>query len=229
MKCTAVVLGIVLLAAAASAQTNLTSSQIPAAPWAATAAAQFTGAPQAPTLWAYAASSGANAVADPAPAQNIPVLGVRTNYSWQLYTGYTFFNFYEIPNLTNLENGFDIDVTYYPHTGWIGAEGDLMATFGSQAGCISKFTLGSGGVKLRWQKSMGTQLFIHGLVGGAHFFPQTAFGGQNALGYEAGGGIDLSRGHRRIEYRAEVDAVGTKFFHSYQVSPKVTVGVIFNF
>ncbi len=237
MKCSAVVLGIVVLAATVSAQTNFSQSRLPAAPDSSAAAATPTDAKQPLALWAYAAPGGATATVapavafpgDPGPGQQIPVYSVRPGYSWQLYTGYSFFNFYEIPTLTNLENGFDIDVTYYPHASWIGAEGDLMATFGSQAGCISKFTLTIGGVKLRWQKSDAMQVFVHGLAGGAHFFPQTAYGGQNAFAYETGGGIDISRGHRRIKYRVEADAVGTQFFHSYQISPKISVGIVFNF
>jgi hypothetical protein len=228
MKCSAVVLGVVLLAATVSAQSNIADTRLAAA------APTETSRPLA--LWAYAGPGSAIANAAPGPsassapaAEQIPVYSVRPEYSWQLYGGYSFFNFYEVPNLTNPENGFDINVTFYPHASWIGAEGDLMATFGSQAGCTSKFTLTVGGVKLRWQKSSGIQLFVHGLAGAAHFFPQTAYGGQNAFAYETGGGIDFSRGHRRIKYRVEADAVGTQFFHSYQISPKISVGVVFNF
>jgi hypothetical protein len=236
MKCSAVVLGVVLLAATVSAQTNIAESRLPAAASSSATAPTPTEFARPLTLWAYAAPGGAMSTSAPAlpvpgdpGAEQIPVYSVRPEYSWQLYGGYSFFNFYEVPNLTNLENGFDIGVTYFPHASWIGAEGDLMATFGSQAGCTSKFTLTIGGVKLRWQKSNGIQLFLHGLAGAAHFFPQTAYGGQNAFAYETGGGIDISRGHRRIKYRVEADAVGTQFFHSYQISPKISVGIVFSY
>lgn len=229
MKCTAVVLGIILLAATVNAQSNFDGSRLPAA--AATLPSQT-----APALKLFAnaspniASGGpaaVSAVGDPGAAQG-PILGVRPSFYWQLYGGYTFFRFYEVPTLKNLENGFDIALTYFPNNGWIGAEGDLMATFGSQAGCISKFTLASGGARFRWVGPQGTQVWVHGLIGGAHFFPQTVYGSQNALGYEMGGGIDIPHG-RRLAYRFEADAVGTRFFNTYQFSPKFSAGIVFKF
>jgi hypothetical protein len=236
MKCTVVVLGIVLLAATVSAQSNFDGSRLPVAP-ATTAAATLPSQP-APALKLFAdacpngasgaSAAGGSAVGDPGAAQG-PILGVRPTYYWQLYAGYTFFHFYEVPTLKNLENGFDVAVTYFPNDRWIGAEGDLMATFGSQSGCISKFTLASGGARVRWAGPQGTQLWLHGLIGGAHFLPQTAYGGQNALGYEMGGGVDISGHHRRIAYRFEADAVGTKFFNTYQFSPKFSAGIVFKF
>ncbi|MGH9740483.1 MAG: hypothetical protein ACRD4X_18135 [Candidatus Acidiferrales bacterium] len=168
------------------------------------------------------------APSDPA-AQYGSVLGVRTYYNWQIYGEYTFFHFYELPNVTNVENGLDLGVTYFPHAGWIGFDGDLMAAFGSQFGQTSKFALPAGGARLRWPGPRGTQFFIRGLVGVAHFLPQTAYGGQSALGYQAGGGVDVVRHRGRIAFRGEVDAVGTKLFTSYQISPKVSLGVVFNF
>jgi hypothetical protein len=195
------------------------------------------GTTQQPILLANAAPASPIAAAepalpassDPAAAQEVPVYGVRPEYAWQFYAGYTFFNFYEVPNLTNLENGFDMGLTYFPNKGWIGAEGDLQATFGHQAGCTSRFVLASGGLKLRWAGPRGVQFFVHGLAGGAHFFPQTAFGSQSAFGYQGGGGVDITRGYHRMGIRAEVDAVGTRFFRTYQYSPKFSLGVVFNF
>ncbi|MGH9563425.1 MAG: hypothetical protein ACRD3S_18375, partial [Terracidiphilus sp.] len=116
-----------------------------------------------------------------------------------------------------------------PHASWIGVEGDLMGTLGSQAGYVSKFALVAGGVRLRWAGPRGTQFFVHGLGGRAHFVPQTAYGGQGGFGSSAGGGVDVLRHRGRIAYRGEVDAVGTKLFTSYQISPKISLGVVFNF
>jgi len=242
MKCPAVVLGVVLFAATVSAQSNSNGPRLPVAPALAAAGDVASATAPTPLLFADASPSSADAGfaavaafpvssagADPAAAQLAP-LGTRGFYDWQLYAGYTFFNFYEIPNLHNVENGFDFGVTYFPGGGWIGGEGDLMATFGAQAGCISKFTLASGGVRFRWQGPRGTQLWVHGLAGGTHFFPQTAYGGQNSLGFVMGGGLDVSRaGWRRLALRLEVDAVGTRFFNTYQYSPKVSAGIVFKF
>lgn len=231
MKCSAVVLGIALLAATVNAQTSFSGSQLPAALAASTRANLVSDTTQpSPTLWAAAGPAGAIATAEPmaTPGFGPPVLMARPAYTWELYAGYSFFNFYEVPNTTNLENGFDVTADYFPHAGWIGGEGDLQATFGHQLGCTSKFVLASGGLKLRWVGPRGMEFFIHGLAGGAHYFPQTAFGGQNAFGYEAGGGVDVAHG-RRMAFRGEVDAVGTRFFGTYQYSPKVSIGVVFKF
>lgn len=240
MKYLAVVLGIGLFAATVTAQSNLTDPRLPAAPAAATATSFPYETAPALKLWAGASANHANTAAplaiaasadpnDPAAAQVAPVYGVNIPYSWQLYGGYTFFHFYEVPSLKNLENGFDIAVTYFPNAGWIGGEGDLMATFGSQSVYTSKFALASGGARARWSGPSNTQFWLHGLVGGAHFVPQTIYGGQNAFGYILGGGVDVTRNRRRIAYRLEVDAVGTRFFNSYQFSPKISVGIVFKF
>lgn len=235
MKCSAVVLGVVLLAATVGAQSNSSRSQLFAAPGSAVALAIATDTTQPPALWANAAPAEPIAAAplpassEPAAAQFPPVYNVLHGDSWQLYAGYTFFRFYEVPSLINTENGFDVGLTFFPHAGWIGLEGNLQSTFGYQAGCTSKFVMPAGGLRLRWAGTRGIQVFVHGLAGGAHFFPQTAFGGQNAFAYEAGGGIDITRGYHRLGYRAEVDAVGSRFFGTYQYSPKVSAGIVFKF
>lgn len=232
MKCFAVVLGVTLLAVTVRAQTNFSAPQLPAAPGATTTANLVNDTTQpSPTLWAEAEPAGPIATAAPvasAAEYGPPVLTARPAYIWELYAGYSFFNFYEVPNVTNLENGFDVTADYFPHAGWIGGEGDMQATFGHQLGCISKFVMASGGVKLRWAGPRGTEFFIHGLAGGAHYFPQTAYGGPNAFGYEAGGGVDVAHG-RRMALRGEVDAVATRFFGTYQYSPKVSIGIVFKF
>lgn len=235
MKCTAIVLGIVLCAATVGAQSNFNAPGLPADQAPAFSASLPAAAAPALPLFADAAPGGAEAAptaaayasSDAAAAQG-PILGVRPTYDWEFYAGYTFYRFYEVPSLRNTENGFDLGVTYFPNAGWIGFEGDLMATFGSQAGCISKFTLPSGGVRLRWVLSSGARVWVHGTVGGAHFFPQTAYGGQNAFAYQMGGGLDIPHG-RRLAFRIEADAVGTRFFQSYQYSPKISAGIVFQF
>lgn len=235
MKFSAIVLGVVLLAATVRAQTDFSGPQLPRDPGATTAANFVTSTSdttEPPTLWAEAdpapAIATAEPVAIPASFSGPSVLGARTAYDWQLYVGYTFFRFYEVPSLKNTENGLDIGVSYFPHAGWIGGEGILMGTFGSQYGTTSKFAMPAGGIKLRWAGPRGTQFFLHGLAGHAHFIPQTGYGPQGAFAYEAGGGVDIAHG-RRMALRAEVDAVGTRFFGTYQYSPKFTLGVVFKF
>ncbi|MDE3170974.1 MAG: hypothetical protein KGL75_12600 [Acidobacteriota bacterium] len=234
MKYSAVVLGVVLLAATVGAQSNASGPQLPRAPEHAIAFAMASDSTDPPVLLADAAPAKPNAAplpasSEPAAAQFPQVYNVIHGDSFQLYAGYTFFRFYEIPSLTNTENGFDVGLTFFPHAGWIGIEGDMQGSIGHQAGTMSKFAFPAGGIKLRWAGNRGIQVFVHGLAGVAHFLPQTAFGGQNAFAYEAGGGIDITRGYHRLGYRAEVDAVGSRFFGTYQYSPKISAGIVFKF
>jgi hypothetical protein len=191
-----------------------------------------------PLLLGSASPAATSAEAMPrvnAPALNAPsdtpqgVYGVFQDFNFQAYAGYTYFRFYEVPNLTDNMNGLNFSVVYYPHGGWVGPDGELIAAFGSQSGVTSKFASGMGGVRLRHLAPRGLEVWAHGLVGGAHFLPQTAYGGLNAFSFEAGGGVDLMPHHRRLGYRLQADMVGTRFFGTYQYSPKISAGVVFKF
>ncbi len=156
------------------------------------------------------------------------VHGVLPSYYWQVFGGYTFFRFYALPNTTENMNGFSFAVAFYPRQ-WIAADGEVMAAFGSQSGVNSRFAAGMGGVRFRLPTERELEFWVHGLAGGAHFLPQTIFGGENAFAYEAGGGVDLNPHHGRFTYRLEGDVVGTHFFGTYQASPKVSVGLVYKF
>lgn len=175
------------------------------------------------------APTGANASTPSEPAE-LPqgVYGVFENYYWQAYIGYTFVRFYEVPSLTQNENGFNYSIVYYLKD-WVAADGEFVATFGSQSGTSSRFLLGMGGARFRWVKSRELELWAHGLMGASEFTPKTAYGKEQALGYELGGGFDLNPRHRRWAYRVEGDLVGTRYFSTYQFSPKVSVGIVFKF
>ena len=176
----------------------------------------------------------ASASAEPAALPQAPE-GVFANYDGRAYIGYTFDRFYVLPQATSNQstivnsNGFDGSLAYYYHGGWFGAEGELVAAFGSFAGQSSSLVMGGGGARIRWSLPSGTELWAHSLVGGAHFSPQTAYGPESALAYEVGGGIDISTHRRRIAYRIEGDMVGTRFFGTEQYSPKISAGVVFKF
>jgi hypothetical protein len=239
MRHCAVLLGMVfLLAVTTGAQATSVDTWLPGSATLAAPAAVPPGPAVPADLWADSAYPGAARVAAepeltgflaPAAAQQPTVYGVLPNYNWRLYVGYTFFDFHEVPGLSNTENGLDIAVTYFPKSYWIGVEGDLMATFGGQAGCTSRFTLPEGGVRFRWIGPRAIEFWMHGLIGDAYFFPQTAYGSQTALGYEMGGGVDINARRKRFAYRFEADAVGTRFFHSYQFNPKISAGIVFKF
>lgn len=163
------------------------------------------------------------------PQQNPGVIGVFQNYNFQLYVGYTFLRFYKFPGHQVNTNGLDIDMTYYPQGRRIGAEGDLTTTFGGDMHETAKFAAGMGGARFRWQAPRDLQIWAHGLVGVSHYLPQTAFGSQTSLGYEVGGGVDINANRTRFSYRFEADMMGTRFFNTYQYSPKFTVGIVYKF
>ncbi|HVB59340.1 MAG TPA: hypothetical protein VNE63_23280 [Candidatus Acidoferrales bacterium] len=163
------------------------------------------------------------------PAMPQSVQGVFPSSNWQAYIGYTFVRFYVVPGTTVNSNGFDGSLAYYYRGGWFGGEGEFVGAFGSLSGQTSNFLLGAGGPKVRWSGSSGLEIWAHGLVGGAHFSPQTTYGDEQALAYELGAGVDIPGRHQRIAYRLEGDMVGTRFFGSYQYSPKISVGVVYKF
>ena len=220
---------ILLVAASAAAQLNSTPN--PTATALTTFSASATtvrplyamAVPAAPAP-AWPSPSPLPSAAPAEPPQG--VYGVLQNYEWQVYGGYAFLRFYELPNTILNMNGFDVSVAYYYRGGWIAAEGAIVGAFGSQS---SKFAQGMGGAKLRWSKPRAVELWVHGLVGGAHQAPQTPYGSQTAFGFEGGGGLDINAHHRRISYRVEGDVIGTRFFGTYQYSPMMTVGVVYKF
>jgi hypothetical protein len=162
----------------------------------------------------------------PAPPPQ-DVTSVFQSYSWQLYLGYTFFRFYELPAVTENMNGFDINMVYYLKD-WVGVEGDLSATHATQRDVSSWFAFGGGGPRFRWSARRGLEVWAHALVGISHFTPQTPFGNQHAIAYTFGGGVDLPF-KPRWSLRVGADAVGSQYFSTHQWSPKASVGVVFKF
>jgi len=180
-----------------------------------------------------AARSAAPADALPAAPSAAPpqgdVHGVYQTYSFQIYGGYTFMRFYEAPHVTQTQNGFNFGGVYYYRSGFVGADGEMLAMFGSALGLKSRLAFAGGGPRIRWSGPRGVEVWGHGLVGGAHLTPRTAFGSMGAFGYEIGGGVDINARHRRLAYRMEADMLGTHFFGTYQFSPKVSVGIAYRF
>jgi hypothetical protein len=163
--------------------------------------------------------------ADPDPQG---VQGVFQYFNWQAYVGYTYVRFFEVPGTEINTNGLNFGIVYYVKD-WLGADGEFVGTYGSQFGDNAKFLMGLGGVRVRHAMQHNIEVWAHALVGAAHYSPQTAYGTRNALGYEVGGGLDLNTHRRRLAYRLSVDAAGTNFFSTYQVSPKISAGVVFKF
>ena len=240
MKRAAFLLGAILLCVtSSSAQHTSANSLLFAQSDPGPALADFSSVPTEPLVLASAAGPVASEpVATPTmgsdssselPAQQPRVYGVFETYKWQAYVGYAFFRFFAFPSRKENMNGIDLGAVYYPTASWIGLDGDILAQFGTFLNRSSKFTSYMGGPRFRWEGPRGIELWAHGMAGYAKFLPQTALGGQTAFSYEAGGGADIGVYRRRIAYRVELDAVGTHFFHTNQVSPKISVGIVYRF
>lgn len=232
---------LLLLAASAGAQMNPESS-LPSTSSASSATFPAS-APAMPSIFALATPPASGAVGafgdavsnSPASSsqdkQHPTVFGVFQTYDWQATVGYTYLRFYIVPHPSTVENtnGLNLGIVYYPGGKWIGADGEFIATFDSLYGHTLKLTAGMGGPRFRWAAPRGLEFWVHGLLGGSHFVPQTTYGSQGAFTYEAGGGVDIAVHHRRIAYRVQADLVGTRFFSTYQYSPKVSVGIVFKY
>jgi hypothetical protein len=234
MKQTALVLSaILLLAANAGAQADPnTSLALP--PPAAVAPGQSSlfavAAAPAPTAASGSSTSSSSALGSTSTDQEPPtVYGVFQNFNWQVSGGFTFFRFYVVPKVTENMAGLNLGMVYYPKGLWVGADGEFDGVWGNVLGQTSKFVLGMGGPRFRWAGPAGLEIWGHGLVGGSHFLPQTTFGKQEAFAYEAGGGVDINVHQRRFAYRVEADMVGTRYFNTYQYSPKVAISFVYKF
>jgi len=176
-----------------------------------------------------ASTSSPEANLPEAPQQEPGVVSVYQHYSWQASLGYTFTRLYLVPSNSVDLNGFTYSMAYYYKGGWWGGEGEFDATFGTDHNETSRLLLGMGGPRVRWSGPRGLELFAHGLVGVAHFSPQTAFGSEQAFGWQVGGGADLPFPSKRFGVRVGVDMVATRFFSTTQYSPKVSVGLVYRF
>jgi hypothetical protein len=215
-----VLCGIVLfLGFSAGAQVNSGASLMLGSPMPAFAAA------------APAAMPGGNAFAVAAAPEPAPqgVYGVLQNHNWQAYVGYTHFVFYELPGVTGNLNGFNMSIVYYPHGGHFAADGEFAAAFAPEGSVNTRIEMVLGGARYRLEAARGVEIWGHGMVGGARFLPQTAFGSTNAFAFAVGGGVDLNPRHGRLGYRAQLDMVGTRFFGTHQYNPKLSIGIIYKF
>jgi hypothetical protein len=172
--------------------------------------------------------AAASAAAAAAAAEPQGVQGVFNKYDVQVYGGYTFVRFYEVPHVAANMNGLNFSAIYYPRD-WIGYDGEMIAVFGSQGGTNTHLFSGMAGPRFRWTTRRGFELWAHVMVGGAYFSPKTPYGSQGALAYEGGGGIDLSSAHTHVAIRLSADMLGAMFFSTYQLSPKVSAGIVYKF
>jgi hypothetical protein len=164
-----------------------------------------------------------------APSPQVSVQSVFESYPWEVYGGYTFIHFNEGHGLSPNLNGFNYGVSYFPGNKRLGLDGEFVLAFGSQGSYSAKLLDGMGGVRYRIYNYRGLQFFAHGMVGGSHFLPQTAYGSQSAFGYQLGGGADLGRHLGRFALRLQGDMLATHYFSTFQYSPKITAGIVYKF
>ncbi len=224
MRQTAIVLAILLFGAGmASAQTASEGALLVAAP-----TPSINRAVESPLLSGALRGALLNSARPaPAPAPQ-EIEGVFPAYSWQASVGFTYMRFYEVPGTVVSTNGFNGSMAYF-FKPWMAAEGVVDAGTGKQLGQSVQSLFTGGGLRLSASQSDTLNLWIHGDAGETHFSPKTTFGGENAFGYEAGAGVDISPRHHKLACRLGVDMLGTSFFGTYQISPKVSAGIVYKF
>jgi hypothetical protein len=156
------------------------------------------------------------------------VQGVFEKYSYDVYGGYTFFRFYEVPGVQSNMNGVNGSFVYW-YRDRIGPDAEVFASYGSQPGQNSWFAFYGIGPRVRWIKPKGIDLWVHALVGGVYITPQTPYGGQAAFAGLLGGGVDLNGHHRHMAVRIAIDGIATHYFGTAQFSPKLSAGIVYKF
>jgi hypothetical protein len=169
----------------------------------------------------------------PAPPAVAPAMqddashGSFPKSGFELGVGYSYFHFFSGHNLSPNMNGFNASLLYY-FKDMLGAEGEMTGALGSQKGQSARFVFVGGGPRVRLTGPSKIEVWAHGLVGYAHYVPQTALGKQGAFGFELGGGVDY-RARYWLSYRVAADMIGSTLFSSTQFSPKISAGIVINF
>jgi len=163
------------------------------------------------------------------PGAHQPVYGVLQDLNFQIYGGFTYFRFYELPGVTGNLAGLNASLVYYPRAGHWGVDGEFAIGFASQNGSTTTLGMWMGGGRFRLAAARGFEVWAHALAGGAHFVPKTPYGSETAFAFEAGGGADWSPRGGPIAFRAQGDVLGTYFFGTHQYGPKISVGVVYKF
>ncbi len=163
----------------------------------------------------------------PAPAPQA-IQGVFEKYDTDISVGYTYERFYEVPGLTLNGNGFNVSGVYWWRDWW-GPDAEFFATYSREPGVNSWVAVAAGGIRVRKVLDRGLDVWAHGLIGGSYLAPKSPYGSEVAPAAVLGVGADLNAHHRHVAYRLALDAVGTRYFGTYQLSPKISVGVVFKF
>src|SRR5580700_3084492 len=132
--------GLLFLALNAGAQTNFGNSVTLAAPSFMTAwpspAAPASSSPMSFSSLAPPTATPSFSLPTPIPPPQPPpqgVQGVFEKYSYDVYVGYTFFRFYEVPGIRSNMNGVNGSAVYW-YRDWVGADDKVFGVYSSQRG-----------------------------------------------------------------------------------------------
>jgi hypothetical protein len=169
------------------------------------------------------------AAAEPASPSPNPrfVYGGRDDYRWQLGLGFAWFHFRSTPFDADTF-GVKTSVAYFLNE-WLGVEGTVTAGFtpATVSGADVNTLVYGAGPKIAWRQKRW-EPWLHGVFGGAHENPQTAFGSHNSYAIVAGGGADY-RWNPHLSFRAEGNYVRTAFFHQSQNNLELAGGAVLHF
>ena len=157
------------------------------------------------------------------------VTSVFENYAWQIYGGYTFLRFFELPGITPSMNGFNYSVVYY-WKDWFKssmASSRLLTqpkTTSAPGSCSAAAVRVFAGPRKKASRSGRDAL-----AGYSHFTPQTPAGHPARFrlrtwrrrGPALQGALGIAFGRRRH--------VQLRYFNTYQYSPIAHAGVVFRF
>jgi hypothetical protein len=143
----------------------------------------------------------------------------------QVGLGYTFVSFHEVPGTLANSVGFTGSAVY--RLNQVGLEGEVTDALCSENGKMTQLFFTGGGARFFVPYYGSLHPWVHAEVGSANLSPAASFGTSHSLGYKAGGGFDFNPYRSRVEYRVAADVLGTNFFGTYQVSPQVSVSVVF--
>lgn len=219
-----------LAAGSANAQMSSPPLAIPPTAVAAVAAVSSTSAVSSSSSRARSPVAGVSSDSDSfcqIPDEIGPV-GVFDPFTLQAYVGYSYTQVRGFAGLQQGRSGFEGSISYFCKS-WLGVEGTLSASVGTQMNERSILDFAGAGPRFRWAGPRALEFWAHALVGPAHYTPKFANSSGWAFGYETGIGVDALAHHRRVAYRLGLDMVGTHFFDETQLSPKVTVGVVWKF
>lgn len=174
------------------------------------------------------------AVPAPAPVHFEP----SDREEWQLGLGFQYSHFAAFGlNWHNI--GYDGSLTRYVND-WFGIEGAVLAGFGHSStspqiprALDAKSLFAVGGPHIAFSNKTKFEPWGHVLVGLAHFrFTQTnntvGLGSNSALGFLAGGGVDVKLGGRAY-WRIQADYVETHFLSKAENNYSFGSGLVFNF